>query len=152
MFHDISVIERSLLQSVAVPAESIAFFAFFASPTSASATHQILAFDTVITNVGNAYHSHVGTFIAPRTGLYVFTWTIRMNHDNEHSTELVQNNNVVNSIYLYPKGIDGTITGTAVVYVDQGDDVFIRTGSRYITGGILSNGDGRSSFAGWSLL
>lgn len=86
-------------------------------------------FDKVITDVGNTYHSHMGTFIAPKSGLYVFTWTIRCNHNDYHSAELLADNNVVNVIYIYPGNtIDGTVTGTAVVHVDQGDDVFIRSG------------------------
>ena len=148
MFHDISVLERSFLQT----AENVAFFAYLSSYTMASTTHHILAFDTVITNVGYAYHSNVGTFIAPHTGFYVFTWSIRMNRRNEHTTELVINNDVVNSIYFYPdNNTDGTVTGTAVVFVQQGDDVFIRTGPRLSLGEIISDANGRSSFAGWSL-
>ena len=75
-----------------------------------------------------------------------------MNRRMEHTTELVINNDVVNSIYLYPdNNTDGTVTGTAVVFVQQGDDVFIRTGPRLSVGGIISDDNGRSSFAGWSL-
>ena len=74
-----------------------------------------------------------------------------MNRRQEHTTELVINSNVVNSIYLYPdNNTDGTVTGTAVVFVQQGDDVFIRTGPRLSLGEIISDGNGRSSFAGWS--
>lgn len=36
-----------------------------------------LAFDIVKTNNGNGYHASTGVFIAPETGIYVFTWTIR---------------------------------------------------------------------------
>lgn len=61
-------------------------------------------------------------------------------------------NNIVNVIYLGPgNAIDGTVTGTAVVHVDQGDDVFIRTGL-LSNGNILSDVNGRSSFAGWILI
>lgn len=109
-------------------------------------------FDKVITDVGNAYHSHMGTFIAPKSGLYVFTWSIRSNGNNIHSAELLADNNIVSAIYLNPGNtIDGTVTGTAVVHVDQGDDVFIRTGL-LSSGNILSDENGRSSFAGWILM
>lgn len=61
-------------------------------------------------------------------------------------------NNIVNVIYIYPgNAIDGAVTGTAVVHVDQGDDVFIRTGLPS-NGNILSDVNGRSSFAGWILM
>ena len=61
-------------------------------------------------------------------------------------------NNVINSIYLNPlNAIDGTVTGTAVIHVNQGDDVLIRTGT-VSNSDILSDSSGRSSFAGWILM
>lgn len=143
---------RLLIQPTSLPIESVAFYAYISSTVPASTPHHILVFDKVITDVGNAYHPHMGTFIAPKTGLYVFTWTIRCNQNNYHSAELLADNNIVNVIYLYPgNAIDGTVTGTAVVRVNQGDDVFIRTG-RDSNGNILSDENGRSSFAGWILM
>ena len=142
-----------LLQTTAVPVERIAFYSYFSKNTPASTLHHILAFDTVITNVGNAYHPHSGTFIAPRTGLYVFTWTIRLWGNSYHTSEILVDNNIVNTIYLDPNNhIDGSVTGTAVVLVNQGDDVLIRTGSENNNGDIKSDTHGRSSFAGWILM
>lgn len=95
----------------------------------------------------------MGTFIAPRAGIYVFTWTIRLYGNAYFMTELVVNNVVVNWIFLGTQNnIDGSVTGTAVVHVNQGDDVLIRTGLRLHTGTIVSNLDGKSSFAGWILM
>ena len=95
--------ERLLLQPTTVPAESVAFFAYLSTHNDASSSHHILAFDKVITNIGNAYHANMGAFIAPRSGIYVFIWTVRMNGHNYHTTELVHNNTVVNAIYLNPQ-------------------------------------------------
>lgn len=47
--------------------------------------------------------------------------------------------------------MDGTVTGIAVIQVNRGDDVFIRTGLNS-NGIILSDEYGRSSFAGWILM
>lgn len=136
-----------------MPIETVAFFAYSTSAIPASITHHILIFDNAVTNVGNAYHPHTGTFIAPRSGFYVFTWTIRLNGAMHHTTELLVDNNIINSIYLNPNNaIDGGVTGTVVVRVNQGDDVFVRTGLRYNNGDIKSDSDGRSSFAGWILI
>lgn len=135
-----------------MPVESVAFYAYFSSDIPASSAYHILAFDKVITNVGHAYHPHSGTFIAPRSGLYVCTWTIRLYGQRYHTTELLVNNNVVNSVYLNPVNtIDGGVTGTVVVQVKQGDDVFVRTGFTSV-GEIISAASGRSSFAGWLLM
>ncbi|XP_022293748.2 uncharacterized protein LOC111104206 [Crassostrea virginica] len=144
--------ERLLLQPTTVPVESVAFFAYFSTHNDASSRHQILAFDKVITNIGNAYHPHSGSFLASRSGVYVFIWTIRLDGNNYHTTELLHDNNVINSIYLNPNNaIGGTATGTAVVHVNQGEDVLIRTGN-LSNGRIVSDTDGRSSFAGWLLM
>lgn len=136
-----------------MPIETVAFFAYSTSTIPASIIHHILIFDNAVTNVGNAYHPHSGTFIAPRSGLYVFTWTIRLWGPRHHTTELLVDNNVVNSIYLDPVDtIDAGVTGTVVVHVKQGDDIFVRTGARLNNGDINSDIDGRSSFAGWILM
>lgn len=143
---------RLLIQPTSVPIEKVAFFAYFSSDILASIDNYILAFNTVVTNVGNAYHPHSGTFIAPRSGLYVFTWTIRAYGSRYHSTQLLVDNNVINTIYINPNSvIDGSVTGTVVVHVDQGDDVFIRTFPPN-SGEIISGSNGRSSFCGWSLM
>lgn len=88
------------------------------------------------------------TFITPRSGLYVFNWTIRLLGNNSYyTTELLVDSNVVNWLYFNPTGIDGSVIGTVVVQVNQGDYVLIRTGSRLHTGTIIRNLDGKSSFA-----
>lgn len=141
------------IQPITVPVDSVAFYAYLSSSIPASVAHRIIAFDTVITNVGNAYHPHMGTFIAPKYGLYVFTWTIRLYGQTYHTTELVVNNNIVNALYFNPNGqIDGVVSSTTVVNVNQGDDVLIRTSSDYHNGEIKSGSNGRSSFAGWRLM
>ncbi|XP_062581473.1 uncharacterized protein LOC134243252 [Saccostrea cucullata] len=130
----------------------VAFYAYLSKDVRSPGPNHILTFDNVITNTGNAYHSHAGTFIVPRSGLYVLTWTIRIYGANYHSTELMVNNNAVGSTYLIPANIiDGSVTGTVVVHVDQGDDVLVRTRDSYNVGNIMSDLVGRSSFAGWSL-
>ncbi|XP_062581433.1 complement C1q-like protein 4 [Saccostrea cucullata] len=130
----------------------VAFYAYLSQDVPSPSAHYILAFDNVITNAGNAYHSHTGTFIAPRSGLYVFTWTIRMYGDSYHSTELLINNNFVGSTYLNSANtISGSVTGIVVVHVNQGDDVFLRTGGEYNNGNIYSDNLGKSSLAGWAL-
>ena len=142
---------RARLLPTTVPEESIAFLANFSStfPESAAGYHN-LTFDTVITNVGNAYHPHSGSFIAPRSGLNVFIWTIRSWGDRYHSTQQVVNDIIINGIYLNPiSTISGSFTGTVVVHVNQGDDMLIRTGTVSNKGDIISDFGGRSPFVCW---
>lgn len=134
--------------------KAVAFHAYLSTnaPVS-SAVHYIIVFDKVVTNVGSGYHPHIGTFIAPRSGLYVFTWTIRPWGSRNHITELLVDNGVVHVIYLHPiNGVDCSVTGTVVVQVNQGNDVLVRTGSRNNGGEINSDIDGRSTFSGWNIM
>lgn len=95
----------------------------------------------------------MGTLIAPKSGLYVFTWTIRLDGHRFHTTELVVNNKIVNALHFNPNGqIDGSVSSSVVVHVDQGDDVLIRTSASYHNGEVISDPYGRSSFAGWILM
>lgn len=136
------------IQSRSVPVEPNAFYAYLSHHEAASsAVHHIIAFDKVITNVGNAYHPHTGAFIAPRSGLYVFTWTIAQWGSSYHVTELVVDNVIVNAITMNPYNLI-----VVVVHVNQGDDVIVRTGSRYNHGDINSDTDSRSTFAGWNII
>ena len=132
--------------------KALPFFAYFSTHNIASSPHHIFAFDKVITNIGNAYHPHSGSFLAPRSGVYVLVWTIRLDGNSNHGTELLHDNNIINSIYLKSANvISGTATGTAVVQVNQGEDVLIRTVD-ISNGRIFSDAHGRSSFAGLILM
>lgn len=141
------------IQPSVVPVDIVAFFAYLSSMTPASVAHYIFKFDIVVTNVGNAYHPHMGTFIAPRSGLYVLTWTIRVNSNSYQTTELVVNNNVVSLLHFNPNNnVNGRVSSTTLVHANQGDDVLIRTNADHHTGNVESNPWGRSSFAGWILI
>jgi hypothetical protein len=131
---------------------TVAFYAYLSTKIPSPSTHHILTFDTVITNVGNSYHHHSGIFIAPRTGTYAFTWSFRIQNDAYMSTELIVNDLAVSAVYFDTTHyVGGNIAGTAIVHVNQGDDVFVRTGSSDIRGDILSDQFGRSYFGGWMI-
>lgn len=111
-----------------------------------------IAFDIVKTNNGNGYHASTGVFIAPETGIYVFTWTIREYSNCRHSTQLMVNNAAIGVIHV-DTGSSGDMSGTGVVvtHVNTGDDVYVRTYVVYNNCQISSDIAGRSSFAGWKL-
>lgn len=83
--------------------EPVAVHAYLSTNVPAySAVHYIIAFDKVVTNVGNGYHSNLGTFITPRSGLCVFTWTIRQWGSRYQKTELVFDNKIAHVIHMHP--------------------------------------------------
>ncbi|XP_062596818.1 uncharacterized protein LOC134258306 isoform X1 [Saccostrea cucullata] len=140
------------LKSPPSKSKSIAFYVYMSRNTGAISGQQILTFDVVKTNVGNGYYYATGIFIVPETGIYVFTWTIRENSTNRHSTQLVKNTDEVGIIHTQVHH-DSDIAGTGIVvaHANTGDSVFVRTHSSWNYGIIVSNSAGRSSFAGWKI-
>lgn len=129
----------------------IAFYAYMAADTPSITIQYHLVFDVVKTNNGNGYHPSTGTFIAPVTGVYVFTWTIRETNNCHHSTQLMVNNAEIGIIYVHVDSNDMAGTGVVVTHVNAGDDVYVRTHANWNNCYIVSNASGRSSFAGWKL-
>ncbi|XP_062601065.1 uncharacterized protein LOC134262711 [Saccostrea cucullata] len=129
----------------------IAFYAYMTGDSIEPGASRSLIFDKIITNAGNGYHNATGAFIAPRTGFYVFSWSMRLVNSAYHQAELVHNHNVMGVAYLYAPTGDHTVSGTVVIHVNQGDDVFIRTQSGANSGNIESGPGGRTSFSGWKL-
>jgi hypothetical protein len=131
---------------------TIAFYAMMSKNTPSINLQYPLKFDVVKTNQGNAYHPNTGVFMVPQTGTYVFTWTVRIDIHNAHSTELIVNTESVGIVHLSTgETTIGEVTGIVVVHVNAGDDVFVRTFGNYNSGFITSDVAGRSSFAGWKL-
>ena len=129
----------------------IAFYAYMNAPMTNIGGHHILLFDVVKANVGFGFHSTAGVFTAPKSGIYVFTWTIRV-HRSIHCVELIVNGQPVGALVSHTAASDNeTGSTTVVVHVNEGEDVFLRTTMHYNSGGIVSDPYGYSSFAGWKL-
>ncbi|XP_062616846.1 uncharacterized protein LOC134278556 [Saccostrea cucullata] len=129
----------------------IAFYAYMTGDSIEPGASRTLIFDKIITNAGNGYRNTTGAFIAPRTGFYVFSWSMRLFNGSYHRAELVHNHKVMGVAYLYAPTGDHTVSHTVVIHVNQGDDVFIRTQSGANSGNIESGPGGRTSFSGWKL-
>lgn len=130
----------------------VAFYAFMTASMTNIGGHHILFFDSIKTNLGSGLHNTTGVFTAPKSGFYVFTWTVRVNRDSYHGVELVVNGQKVGSLYLYCGSIEyDQGSSTAVIYVNEGSDVYLRTNIKYNNGPIVSDTYGYSSFAGWKL-
>ncbi|XP_062569629.1 complement C1q-like protein 4 [Saccostrea cucullata] len=152
-----SLIRRLLTPPSSAPPPShdqIAFYARMSVTEKAPGGHHILVFDNVVTNVGHGYNGVDGIFTAPKDGLYVFIWVIRL-YEAQHSSQLMINNVEHGSTYLRSiHNDDQSVSGNVVAQVNKGDVVFVRvypyngyTGS----GDILSNEHGKPSFSGWLL-
>ncbi|XP_062619549.1 uncharacterized protein LOC134281099 [Saccostrea cucullata] len=131
---------------------TVAFYAYVSHKLASPGSHIVIAFDTVITNIGNGYHPHSGIFIAPRTGTYVFTWSFRIQNDAHLSTELIVNEKAISAVFFdATNGVGGNSAGTAVAQLNQNDEVFVRITTSNNLGDILSDVIGRSYYGGWMI-
>lgn len=141
-----------------ISTSQIAFYASMSNNEPTIGTHHLLIFDHALLKVGNGYYPNSGVFIAPKSGIYVFMWTLRL---YDQSIVLVVNGIDYTSIFnrsfdhdntVHVVGEDESVTGYAVARVNQGEDVFLRTHLAYKGNeGIFSIGFGRSTFGGWIL-
>ncbi|XP_061193432.1 uncharacterized protein LOC133201660 [Saccostrea echinata] len=154
-YKNVERIQKRLLSPPTTSHGSIAFYAYMSAWLPSPNTHQVLVFDDVKTNIGNAYHPSTGLFIVPESGVYVFTWTFRMGGSRDHSIQLLINKDVFGTLYLQTvNGLEAQETGIVVAHVNAGDDVYVRTHATLTLGTsdyIQSNSYGRTSFAGWKL-
>ncbi|XP_061188178.1 complement C1q-like protein 4 [Saccostrea echinata] len=132
----------------------VAFYARMSVTEKVPSGHHILVFDNVVTNIGHGYNGVDGIFTAPKDGVYVFIWVIRL-YEAQHSTQLMINNVEYGSTHLRAmNNDDGSVSGNVVAHVNKGDVVFVRVYpySGYIgSGNIISNEHGKPSFSGWFL-
>ncbi|XP_045187629.2 cerebellin-2-like [Mercenaria mercenaria] len=90
--------------------------------------HQNIVFSDVITNIGNGYNNHHGLFIAPVSGLYMFSTTLLSGPNVEYSAAIEINGSDV--VKMFERGTDnrhGSATQTVVVQLKKGDDVAVQS-------------------------
>jgi hypothetical protein len=88
----------------------------------------ILAFERVVMNIGGHYNNIDGIFVAPRTGIYLFAWTVCTNAANYVMTELMVDNTMIFRAGEYESGGHydcGSMT--AVCRMDKDKHAWIRT-------------------------
>ncbi|XP_056015752.1 uncharacterized protein LOC125673559 [Ostrea edulis] len=132
----------------------VAFSAYVSTHETDLSKDHTIKFDSIVTNIGNHYNSHTGTFTAPQHGVYVFTWNLYCNTGGYIFSQVVVNSNAVGTMLTTAEGATDirTTTGNVVVEVNQGDVVFVRTHpTQAHSGNLRSYPDWRSSFNGWKL-
>lgn len=111
-----------------------------------------LVFDTIHINDGNGYSNDDGIFTVPRTGVYAFHWSIKIDVHSWASVEIVVNGTPIGCAATDSESVNDWGTGSELVVtrVNTGDRVFLRMQENAV-GYILSNSRARSSFSGWLL-
>ncbi|XP_060567327.1 uncharacterized protein LOC132726079 [Ruditapes philippinarum] len=134
--------------------ETVAFEATIAGGNIAHHTHidDKIVFETVSLNVGSGYHSKNGTFIAPVSGIYVFSTSVMMigasTTDHEMHVIIEKNNAEIAGAYGNSKGAYEHSSVTATIDLQAGDAVAV-TVERHQD--ITFYGDKLTSFTGFLL-
>lgn len=100
--------------------------------------NQIIAFGEVITSLGGGYNNLTGVFVAPLTGIYVFSCSL-LDHAGTHDqpgqlhgsamvhAEIVQSGKVLGRIFAHAETTHRDQGGITVVsYVTEGEQIWIR--------------------------
>ena len=116
---------------------------------NASSNH-IVIWNHVITNAGNAYSQHTGTFVAPVSGIYFFSMVISAPNaaGNHHMYVYLRKNGAVIGYLFFDNNATYWVkrTETVTVHLSKGDNVFIiilrGSGTHILAGQFHSNFSG----------
>jgi len=110
----------------------------------------IVVFERVVINIGGHYNNIDGIFVAPKTGIYLFAWTVCTSGANHVVTELMVDNTMISRA-----GEDETSGGyhcgsmTAVCRMDKDKHAWIRTTAAGSKNFFYTHSEGpQSSFMG----
>ena len=142
-----------MASNIPVQPSTVAFYAYLNVAETNIGTHHPLIFDVPVTNYGNGYNKHTGIFTAPQSGVFVFSFTIFPDRGSSIAVNIYRNSEVVGQVYSYISSPDFSGTSmVAVLSMRIGDVTFIRTSpTTTSSGSIYSDGNVKSSFAGWKI-
>lgn len=117
----------------------VAFTAVADASINSLSRGQKLVFETPILNHGNGYHEQLGVFIAPETGIYIFSVTVMCQDGRWIESNLMQNGNVIARISATEQsGVDQGAVTVAISAV-AADEVWVdvdwpESGAKYYGG------------------
>ena len=95
-------------------------------------TNQHIVFNTIVTNIGGAYHALQGLFIVPRSGLYLITSSILADHTTGSigvHAAIVVNGNTVAKMFAFAEPASGhRDQGAQTVFLNltKDDEVWVK--------------------------
>ncbi|XP_030286075.1 complement C1q-like protein 4 [Sparus aurata] len=86
-----------------------------------------LAYNKVLTNIGDAYNSSTGVFTAPITGVYYFNFFYHAGGKHASKLELFKNSEMIVRSSDHKSDSDGADNGgnAVVLQLQQGDQVYV---------------------------
>lgn len=88
--------------------------------------NQIITFDSVKLNIGNAYFNVHGNFIAPVGGVYQFSVTACAQSNHYIVLELIVNARVVGKVLAGDTGYNECSSNSFLLQLSTGDDVYVQ--------------------------
>ncbi|XP_006902557.1 PREDICTED: complement C1q-like protein 4 [Elephantulus edwardii] len=133
----------------APPAGYVPRIAFYAGLRRPHEGYEVLRFDDVVTNVGNAYEAASGKFTCPMPGVYFFAYHVLMRGGDGTSmwADLMKNGQVRASAIAQDADQNYDYASNSVIlHLDVGDEVFIKLDGGKVHGG---NTNKYSTFSGF---
>lgn len=105
----------------------VAFAATITTDINNFGTNQTIVFDHVINNVGGAYDARHGTFRAPVSGVYQFSFTVLQGQSSMWlGVELVANGRVIGRVKTGDNGYYNMGSNVINTWLTAGTDVWVR--------------------------
>ncbi|KAM9335373.1 complement C1q-like protein 4 [Symphorus nematophorus] len=91
-------------------------------------TDKTLIYNTVVTNIGDAYNQSTGVFAAPVTGVYYFTFFYHAGGHQATQLKLMKNSEFIVRTSDHRSGSDTADNGgnAAFLELQEGDQVYVR--------------------------
>lgn len=135
-----------------VPAGIVAFYAYLTNTETNAGPHHVIVYDHVVTNSENGYNKHTGAFTAPKSGMYVFSWTTFVDPRSYFPIELAVNSHRAGIVFVHASTTFNGITGSVVITLQQNDVVMVRSAPGYNpNGNIYSDNNRKTTFSGWRI-
>ncbi|XP_069135334.1 uncharacterized protein [Argopecten irradians] len=142
---------RSSTQDVSLhfgASAEVAFSAYLAYSVLEPGDDYSIKFDHVVTNTGNSYNPTTGAFTCPKSGTYVFTWSVAMLRTGYVDSCLVKNGadagwSTTGNKYYYTMA-----TQTSVLVLSEGDVIAVKIGRHSASTGLR---DHYTSFNGFMI-
>ena len=127
-----------------------AFFYARLSATRTLNTYSVIKFDKIMINNGNHYHPTDGVFVAPISGVYMFSWNTLTFNNKGLYTELRVENEVKGAVASNAASGFYTPGSTSLLcHVKKGEHVWVQTSSGTSTNYLHDWNDSTSFMGFW---
>ncbi|XP_045166220.1 complement C1q-like protein 4 [Mercenaria mercenaria] len=129
--------------------KAVAFSATLTHDITNLGVSQPIIYDKVITNVGGAYDARHGSFRAPVSGTYKFSFSVLQGTSAMYiAVELVRNGSPIGRVRTGDYGYYAVGTNIVNVHLDAEDDVWVQHQDNLGSRIVKANGGGFSLFTG----